>query len=171
MTSEPSPLLARRGLMLALAGALGLASAGVARAAAPSVGARAPALVLHTLGGGPMDLGQPTGQVVVVNLWATWCAPCRAEMPMLNAFHLQHRSAGLTVVGVSADRSREKDDVRRVMSAFAYPAGLLSEAGGDFEPPRVLPMTYVIDRAGVVRAVFDGPVTAEKLAAAVQPLL
>jgi thiol-disulfide isomerase/thioredoxin len=144
-------------------------------AATPRVGALAPALVLRTLDGAALNLAGQPGKVVVVNVWATWCAPCRAEMPMLNAFALKHAGEPLLLVGASADRTRDKGDVRKVMSAFGYPAGLLSEAKVDeLDPPRVLPMTYVIDKAGVVRAVFGGtgtPLTAEQLDGAVRPLL
>jgi len=163
----------RRGLLLLIAGAV-ITAAGAAQAAAPKVGAPAPALVVRTLDGGRIDLGRSTGQVVVVNFWATWCTPCRAEMPMLNAFYREYRSAGVLVVGVSVDRSRDKADVRGVMGGFAYPAGLLAEAQTDLDPPRVMPMTYIIDRQGVVRALFGGMTTtldAATLQSAVQPLL
>jgi thiol-disulfide isomerase/thioredoxin len=144
-------------------------------AATPRIGAAAPPLVLRALDGRELDLARQPGEVVVVNVWATWCAPCRAEMPMLNAFAQQHAGEALLLVGVSADRTRDKGDVRKAMSAFAYPAGLLSEAKVDeLDPPRVLPLTYVVDKSGVVRAVFGGtgtPLTAELLEDAVRPLL
>lgn len=144
-------------------------------AATPKVGAPAPALVARTLDGNDVDLGQLKGKVVVVNVWATWCTPCRAEMPTLNSFYLQHRGKGLVMIGLSADRSRDKPDVAKVMTAFAYPAALLSEAKVDkLDEPRVLPLTYVIDKGGIVRAVFGGtgtPLTAPLLAGAVEPLL
>jgi thiol-disulfide isomerase/thioredoxin len=148
--------------------------AGGAHAAQPRVGEASPRLVLHSFANGDIDLGRRSGQVMVVNFWATWCPPCRAEMPMLNAFYLAHQEAGVLVVGVSADRSRDKAEAARVMSAFAYPAGLLAEAQTELDAPRVLPMTYVVDRQGVVRAVFAGlaaPLNASMLEAAVQPLL
>ncbi len=175
MTSDRRSGPGRRGLIITLAGAAALVFAGRSLAAAPRVGAPPPALVLKTLDGSELDLGHATGQVVIVNLWATWCTPCRAEMPMLNAFYLAHRDAGMTLVGVSADRSRDKADVKKAMRDFSYPAGLLSEArNAALDPPRILPMTYVIDRTGVVRAVFGGtgtPLTEAALAAAIQPLL
>ena len=159
----------------ALAAAIGLCGAFPARAAEPRVGAPAPAITVKTLNGEEIDLAHLQGKVVVVNIWATWCAPCRAEMPMLNAFYLRRQGGDLLLIGLSADRSRDKPRVAKVMSAFAYPAALLSEAKADkLDEPRVLPMTYVIDKTGVVRAVFGGtgkPLTAELLSDAVKPLL
>lgn len=168
-----------RQMHLALAAAVlmaaTLAGHASAQAATPKVGAPAPSIVAQTLDGQDLDLSKPQGKVMVVNVWATWCTPCRAEMPMLNAFYLEHKGADFLMIGLSADRTRDKGDVRKVMSAFAYPAALLSEARIDrLDEPRVLPVTYVIDKAGVVRAVFGGagtPLTAQLLAGAVEPLL
>jgi thiol-disulfide isomerase/thioredoxin len=173
MTTLPKGLF---GLSMAMIASMAALVGGVpARAATPRVGAPAPALVLRTLDGQSLDLAQFRGEVVVANVWATWCGPCRAEMPMLNAFFLAHRSRNLLLVGLSADRSRDKGEVARVMSAFAYPAALLSEARVDrLDEPRVLPITYVIDAAGIVRAVFGGtgaPLTVQALDDAVRPLL
>lgn len=160
---------------LALATALGLAVGGSASADPLKVGAPAPAEAVRSLDGQEIDLAALKGKVVVVNVWATWCAPCRAEMPMLEAFWRQHRDQGFVLLGLSADRSRDKGDVKRVMSAFSYPSGLLSEAKpNQLGEPRILPLTFVVDKAGVVRAVFgsDGtPLTEEKLKLAVEPLL
>jgi len=155
--------------------AIALASGPPTLAATPKVGAPAPEVVARTLDGQEIDLAGLRGKVVVVNVWATWCTPCRAEMPMLNAFYLQHRGENLVMIGLSDDRTRDKGDVEKVMSAFAYPAALLSQARIDkLDEPRVLPLTYVIDRTGIVRAVFGGagvPLTSQLLAGAVEPLL
>ncbi len=144
-------------------------------AATPKVGAPAPALTVRTLDGQDLDLAHASGKVTVVNIWATWCGPCRAEMPMLDAYSRAHAADAFRLIGVSADRTRDKRDVSKVMSAFSYPAALLSEAKVDkLDEPRVLPLTYVIDKGGVVRAVFGGTgtaVTATLLDAVVRPLL
>jgi thiol-disulfide isomerase/thioredoxin len=148
---------------------------GPAAAATPRVGAPAPRLVVRTLSGDELALTKATGKALIVNVWATWCTPCRAEMPMLNAVFLEERNKGVALVGVSADRSRDMGDVRKAMASFAYPAALLSVARvDDLDEPRVLPVTYIVDRAGVVRAVFGGtgtPLTRELLDAALKPLL
>jgi thiol-disulfide isomerase/thioredoxin len=161
--------------MAAAAALLALATAAPASAGLPRVGAPAPAVALKALDGTPIDLARLKGKVVVANVWATWCGPCRAEMPMLDAFYRAHRDEGVALVGLSADRSRDLPGVRRVMAAFSYPAGLLSQASvnrlGD---QTILPLTLVIDRKGVVRSVFGAngtPLTEPLLEAAVKPLL
>jgi cytochrome c biogenesis protein CcmG/thiol:disulfide interchange protein DsbE len=151
-----------------------LAAAGVVEAAV-AIGQPAPALVLRQVDDVTFDLAAQKGHVVVVNFWATWCPPCRAEMPVLEQFYRDHREQGVVLIGVSTDRPRDLRDVRRVMGAFSYPAGLLGAATvNGFGDPEALPVTYVIDAAGVVRGKLraDGtPVTRESLERLVAPLL
>ncbi|HEV2366216.1 MAG TPA: TlpA disulfide reductase family protein [Caulobacteraceae bacterium] len=147
---------------------------GAVAAGPPKVGERALALTIRTLDGAVIDTARLGGKVAVVNLWATWCAPCRAEMPMLDAFYRAHR-AQVLVIGLSADRTRDRPAVIKAMAGLAYPAGMLAEVRPDIiGEPRVLPMTWVIDKTGVVRASFGGekaPLTATRLEAALAPLL
>jgi peroxiredoxin len=143
--------------------------------AAPAPGDRAPALIVPQLDGSRFDLAQLRGKLVVVNFWATWCEPCRQEMPALDAFYTKYRDRGLALVGISVDRSRDRDDVVKVMRTLHYPAAILSQAETDgFGKPTVLPETFVIDGSGVVRAVLTpdkNPITEQTLAAALLPLL
>jgi peroxiredoxin len=143
--------------------------------AATNVGQPAPPLTAPELDGSRFDLGALRGKVVVVNFWATWCGPCREEMPALDAFYRQHRGEGLDVIGVSTDRPRDHDDVVKIMHAFAYPAAMLRDAKvNGFGAPEALPVTFVIDRAGIVRAKFrpdQMAVTQKNLDDAVLPLL
>jgi len=133
------------------------AAPALAAAAVPKIGAPAPAMVVRLLDGQTLDLASLKGKVVAVNVWATWCAPCRAEMPMLDAFYRAHQAEGFELVGLSDDRSRDLAEVRKVMSAFSYPAALLSQAKvDDLDEPRILPLTYIVGPDGVVRAVFGG---------------
>lgn len=144
----------------------------VAAFAAPRVGQPAPAFVGQTLDGQTLDLAKLRGRVVVVNLWATWCPPCRAEMPMLDAYALAHRDEGLQLVGLSADRHRDLGEVRKVMRELHYPAALLADAQTNgFGSPRSLPLTYVIGADGVIKAVIvpkDTPLTQTQLDEAVK---
>jgi cytochrome c biogenesis protein CcmG, thiol:disulfide interchange protein DsbE len=148
--------------------------AGMTVAAAVEVGKPAPALIAPELDGKLFDLAALRGSVVIVNFWASWCAPCRAEMPLLNRFYLAHRAAGLALIGVSVDESQDRKAVEDIMRQFAYPAVLAASARvNGFGPPLAVPMTWIIDRQGVVRArlVAGNAVTVEALDRAVTPLL
>jgi cytochrome c biogenesis protein CcmG, thiol:disulfide interchange protein DsbE len=143
--------------------------------AATEVGQPAPALTAKELGGGTFDLAALRGKVVIVNFWATWCVPCRQEMPALNAFYQQHHGQGLEMIGISADLPRERSDVVKVMKAFSYPAAMLVDASvNGFGRPGSIPVTYVVDANGVVRARFspdETGVTGQQLDTTVLPLL
>jgi thiol-disulfide isomerase/thioredoxin len=157
----------------AFAGLLLIATASLP-AASPEVGKPAPQLVATGLDGRTFDLSALRGKVVIVNFWATWCGPCRKEMPLLNSFYLAHRAQGLVLVGVSVDDQHDRKEVVDVMHPFAYPAVLAATARTNgFGPPLAVPMTWIIDTTGVVRArlVSGNAVTEQALAQAVLPLL
>jgi thiol-disulfide isomerase/thioredoxin len=138
--------------------------------ASPRVGRPAPAFVGQTLDGQTFDLAGLRGHVVLVNLWATWCPPCRAEMPMLDGYALAHSGEGLVLVGLSADRHRDLGEVRKAMQGLHYRAALLADAQTNgFGSPSTLPITYVIAADGAIKAVLspaDAPLTAAQLDAA-----
>lgn len=147
-----------------------------ARAAPPAVGQPAPQLVVPQLDGHEFDLAKLRGKVVLVNVWATWCSPCRVEMPTLDAFYRRYRSRGLELLGLSIDEAPDAAAVRKVMRQFSYPGALASAAREDgFGDPIAVPVTYVIDTAGVIRAQLqaEGPsgVSRQALEEAVLPLL
>ena len=138
------------------------------------VGERAPALVVPRLDGGVFDLAALRGKVVIINFWATWCSPCRAEMPQLDAFYKRYRARGLELLGVSVDDAQDRDAVVRIMKSFSYPAAIAAAAKvNDFGPPPAVPVTWVIDPAGIVRArlVAGNAAAMESLAKAALPLL
>ncbi|MDE2136879.1 MAG: TlpA family protein disulfide reductase [Gammaproteobacteria bacterium] len=144
-------------------------------AAADAVGQPAPALVVRQLDGRDLDLAALRGKVVILNFWATWCPPCRAEMPVLEAFYEKYASRGVMVIGVSADDPHERKAVARVMQGFTYPAALLADARSNgFGTPQALPISYIIGADGMVRARLlptRGALTEQTLSAAVAPLL
>jgi cytochrome c biogenesis protein CcmG/thiol:disulfide interchange protein DsbE len=118
----------------------------------PEEGKAAPALQARLLDGSQFSLADQTGKVVIVNFWATWCAPCRAEMPALDTYYQRHKAEGLELVAISMDEPKDEAKVREVMRAFAFPAALTRDA--QFKGyGRVwrLPLTFVIDRHGVLR--------------------
>jgi thiol-disulfide isomerase/thioredoxin len=143
--------------------------------AAPDVGGRAPAFVAQELNGQTFDLAAQRGKVVIVNFWATWCPPCRKEMPALDAFYRKYRPQGLEMIGVSVDRPRDGTEVHNVMQAFSYPAAISDDAKvNDFGAPTALPVTFIIDRKGIVSARLtpdETAVTEQSLAKVVLPLL
>jgi cytochrome c biogenesis protein CcmG, thiol:disulfide interchange protein DsbE len=163
----------RAGGLIALVCAVSMLAVHQCRAA--EVGERAPALVIRLLDGRMLDLAELRGQVVVLNFWATWCAPCRNEMPMLEAFYRAHRSEGVAVIGVSVDSRSDRKDVVGVMRGCTYPAALLEDATVDgFGMPVVLPVSYIVDAQGVIRTKFmptPAGLTEPELAAAVLLLI
>ncbi len=140
-----------------------------------TVGKPAPPLIAQELDGQTFDLGALRGKVVIINYWATWCPPCRKEMPALNAFYQRYHAQGLEMIGLSADRSRDESEVRKVMQSFGYPAAMLNDAKRNgFGSPTELPVTYVVDADGVVRVKLTpnaNPVTETTLNEVVLPLL
>ena len=138
------------------------------------VGERAPALIVPRLDGSVFDLAALRGKVVIINFWATWCSPCRAEMPQLDAFYRRYRARGVELLGMSVDDAQDRDAVVRVMKSFSYPAALAAAAkANDFGAPIAVPMTWIIDAKGVVRArlLAGNAATLQSLEQAVLPLL
>ncbi len=143
--------------------------------AAGEVGQAAPALVVQELSGQNFDLAALRGKVVIVNFWATWCPPCREEMPTLDAFYRRYHGEGLEMIGLSADRPHDRSDVIKMMQSFSYPAAMLDDAKvNGFGGPNALPVTFIIDGKGMVRARLtpdETRVTEKTLDSVVLPLL
>jgi cytochrome c biogenesis protein CcmG/thiol:disulfide interchange protein DsbE len=139
----------------ALLGLLASAITGGVARAAPAMDAAAPPLVATALDGQTFDLAKLRGKVVLVNFWATWCAPCRKEMPTLDAFYRRYRGQGFEMIGISVDFARDAGKMRKAAAAVAYPTAMASDLAVDgFGPPEGVPVTYVIDAQGVVRDKF-----------------
>ena len=123
--------------------------------AAPEIGEAAPPLVLTAIDGTSIDLAKLRGKVVLVNFWATWCAPCRKEMPTLDAFYRRHRGQGFELIGISVDFARDAAKMRKVAAGLAYSAvGINDIAVNGFGAPDGVPVTYVIDGEGTIRDKF-----------------
>jgi len=145
-TQLRNPICAAATALLWLAAAPGPSSA------APEMSEAAPALVLTTLDGQSFDLAKLKGKVVLVNYWATWCAPCRKEMPKLDAFYRRYHDRGLEIIGISIDFDRDLDKARRVAQGVSYPTAVAKSISDDgFGIPKGVPITWIIDRDGKVR--------------------
>jgi len=119
---------------------------------------------LERLGGGTVSLSDFRGEWVVVNYWATWCAPCRKEMPDLSELHEQR--SDVTVLGLAYEDIEDADFERFLQgSPVTYPILKVDvyEPPQPFGAPRVLPTTIILDRAGRAVKAFLGPVTRESI--------
>jgi cytochrome c biogenesis protein CcmG/thiol:disulfide interchange protein DsbE len=138
------------------------------------IGQPAPALAGTQLDGKPFDLSAQHGKVVIINFWARWCAPCREEMPALDSVYRHHKK-DLTVIGISMDHGRYRDEVTKIMHAFGYPAALFGDMKpDDFGWPEALPTTYIIDRNGILNTQISAtqtPIKEQDLEKMLQPLL
>ncbi len=123
--------------------------------AEPGLKEPAPPLTIETVGSGGFDLGAMRGKVVLVDFWATWCAPCLAELPVIAKFYEKHRAEGFEVIALSVDKPRDKAKMQRLSARLPFSAALLSEATRNgFGTPEAVPVSYVIDANGTVRDKF-----------------
>jgi peroxiredoxin len=136
------------------------------------VNRRAPEFARKDLAGKSVDLKNFRGKVVLLNFWATWCAPCQLEMPAFAAWQRQYGPDGLQVIGISMD-----DDATPVVGLVAkfklnYPV-LMGDAnlGRQYGGVLGLPLTYLIDRDGVVRARFQGETDLKTIERRLQTIL
>jgi thiol-disulfide isomerase/thioredoxin len=122
------------------------------------IGQRATDFALRSLvGGRTMRLSEHLGEVVLINFWATWCGPCRQEMPLLDEIYVRYRRAGLVMLGVNIDEdAAEAAEMARTLGV-SYPV-LFDETKEVSKSYMVgaMPVTILIDREGVVRYVSEG---------------
>jgi peroxiredoxin len=131
----------------------------------------APAFELATLDGGQISLADLQGKPMVINFWATWCAPCRAEMPMLQSTWERYGEA-VTVVGVDVD------EAPAAVQAFVDELGLTfpialdegAEISGRYNV-RGLPTTFFVDSSGIIRQIYPGELHSAILAEGILEIL
>jgi peroxiredoxin len=130
------------------------------RADAPlEVGQAAPAYAAKSVAGDAVSLAGLRGKVVLLNAWATWCVPCRVEIPLIRALNATYARQGLQVVGVSLDESDSATAIRAFVKQYDMKYSIWRDPAQRFSTDfrfEGLPMTVLVDRAGVVRWIWRG---------------
>lgn len=174
-TASRLPRAIRRASFASLLAALSAASVAIVAAQSPArslLNKPAPDFTRQDLGGHAVRLSAYRGKVVLLNFWATWCAPCQIEMPAFSAWQRRYGPRGFAVLGISMD-----DDAaaaRRAVNRLHldYPVALGdARLGMSYGGVLGLPLTFLIDRSGVVRARFQGETDAGTIEKHIQALL
>jgi thiol-disulfide isomerase/thioredoxin len=129
-------------------------------AAAKKVGERAPDFTLRDLAGKPVRLSELRGSVVVVDFWASWCAPCKKELPALEVLQRRYREAGKKVVILTINIDKDRANAEKFLRSAKIKdlSVLLDKEGavaGQYDLP-TMPTSFVIDQKGIVRYVHAG---------------
>jgi thiol-disulfide isomerase/thioredoxin len=143
----------RTPLLAGFAAALIIASS--AKALAP--GDVPPAIDVADRAGKKVDLRELKGQVVLVDFWASWCGPCREEMPVLEELHKKYAHRGLVIVGVNIDQSEKKMNgfLKSTPVSFRVVHDRKLAVASKYEPP-TMPSSYFIARDGTIRYIHEG---------------
>ncbi|MEW5960756.1 MAG: TlpA disulfide reductase family protein [Chloroflexota bacterium] len=131
-----------------------------------TVGQPAPDFSLKTLDGGSVTLSSLRGQPVIVNFWASWCYPCRLEMPELERTYQAYQAEGLTILGVNVTAQDSLADAQAFVAEFTPSFPILLDETGDVTTRygvRGIPTSYFIDRRGIVTHVHLGALNAGQL--------
>lgn len=123
------------------------------------VGQPAPDFALRSWDGANMRLSEHSGEVVLINFWATWCGPCRQEMPQLDEIYGKYRRAGLVLFSVNLDEESNLDAAREMAKTLRVSYPVLFDARKEVSrayQASTMPLTVLIDREGVVRYVSEG---------------
>ena len=154
-----------------VAAVVGLAAwtlAGVA-AAEPKVGQPAPDFTVTTFGGHTVKLADLKGDVVILNFWATWCAPCRTELPLLEAYFKAYNKYGFQVLAVATEDSVPDNQLKPLASKLTIP--LVKRMKGPYHDQAAVPTNYIIDRSGKLVYAKAGAFDLDSLNAIIIPLL
>lgn len=138
------------GATLAIFAATGLASSGLA-------GQPAPDFALKSSTGENLRLSEYRGDVVMINFWATWCGPCRQEMPLLDELYSRYQRVGFSLLGVNIDDDSGK--AMKMVSDLGVTFPVLFDSGKEVSrlyEVEAMPVTVIVDREGTVRHVHHG---------------
>lgn len=160
-----------RGIMTCAALLAASAAPGPATAttAAVKIGERAPDFELTLIDGSKVRSADLRGQVVVLNFWATWCGPCKAELPLLDNYYRLRKNNGLRVFAVATEDSLPAYKLKPLFAAMTIPSA--RQIKGPFAVLGALPTNYIIDRAGIVRYAKTGAFDLDDLNGLLVPML
>ncbi|HZG52291.1 MAG TPA: TlpA disulfide reductase family protein [Pyrinomonadaceae bacterium] len=136
-------------------------------------GVKAPSLTLKSIEGRTVRLSDYRGKVVLINFWATWCPPCRAEMPDLVKLQREYGKDGLQIIGVTYPPERParvREFARRLKVNYPVVLGTRATKAG-FSPDETLPLTVIIDREGKIRGAIAGILLPAEFDLHIKPLL
>ncbi len=145
-------------------------------APSPREGFLAPDFTLDTLDGNKVNLSELRGKIVVVNMWTTWCPPCRAETPALEKAYEQYRDSGLVILGVNLTNQDSMTDVKSFVQEFKLTYPVLLDRNGSVSDYmyqiKGLPSTFFISRTGIIRTVVvGGPMSEAFIRSKIEALL
>lgn len=140
-----------------------------AAAAPPKVGDVAPPFTLELVDGSKVSLDDLRGQVIVLNFWATWCGPCKTELPLLDAYYQINGKHGLKVFAITSEDSVPLAKLKKLFAVMRIPS--VRHIRGEYRDLNGLPTNYVIDRGGHVRYARAGAFDLDALNDLLIPLL
>jgi cytochrome c biogenesis protein CcmG/thiol:disulfide interchange protein DsbE len=141
----------------------------------PREGFLAPDFTLDTLDGKKVTLSELRGKIVIINLWATWCPPCRAEMPALENAYEQYRDSGVVILGLNVTNQDSEKDIPPYVKEFGLTFPILLDRDGSVSTLyqlRGLPTTFFVNREGIIRTVvIGGPMNETFIRSKIEALL
>jgi cytochrome c biogenesis protein CcmG/thiol:disulfide interchange protein DsbE len=141
----------------------------------PREGFLAPDFTLDTLDGKKVTLSELRGKIVIINLWATWCPPCRAEMPALENAYEQYRDSGVVILGLNVTNQDSEKDIPPFVKEFGLTFPILLDRDGSVSTLyqlRGLPTTFFVNREGIIRTVvIGGPMNETFIRSKIEALL
>ncbi|WP_442598286.1 peroxiredoxin family protein [Neobacillus sp. D3-1R] len=124
-------------------------------------GNKAPDFQLQTLDGKEMKLSDMAGKKVILNFWATWCPPCKAEMPHMQEFYSEQKDNGIEIVAVNLTTAeKNQDDIGKFIKDYGLTFPVLLDSPGEVGQTYqafTIPTSYIIDSNGIIRKKIVGP--------------
>ncbi|WP_238995297.1 TlpA family protein disulfide reductase [Sphingomonas solaris] len=137
--------------------------------AKPRIGEPAPDFSVQTFDGATISLASLRGRVVLLNFWATWCGPCKVELPLLDGYHRLQKDAGLSVIAVTTEDSAPVSRLKPLAAAVSFP--MVRRLKGPYAILGAVPTNYIIDRNGILRYARAAAFTLDDLNDLLVPLL